>query len=296
MTSQKQKHHHNNHQPVLLDEVIRLLAPQEGESYLDLTAGYGGHARTVGEMTKNVSGMILVDRDQNAIDTLGSFEAAGAKLIHSDFLSAAKELASEGKAFNMILLDLGVSSPQLDNAARGFSFAKEAKLDMRMDESQELTAETIVNTYPIDELTRILRSYGEVKNPNVQARAIAEARPIHTTSELAEVIKQCTPSKGKIHPATRTFQALRIAVNRELEQVEQVLPVLPDLLHRDGRLAIISFHSLEDRLVKQFFKEDEESGYEARLRILTPKPISGSEYDFHNPRARSAKLRAVVKK
>jgi len=127
--------------------VIRLLAPKEGESYLDLTAGYGGHARTVGQMTKNVSGMILVDRDQNAIDTLGSFKAAGAKLIHSDFLSAANELASEGKAFDMILLDLGVSSPQLDNATRGFSFAKEAKLDMRMDESQKLTAETIVNTY-----------------------------------------------------------------------------------------------------------------------------------------------------
>ena len=233
---------------------------------------------------------------KNAINTLGDFEAAGAKLIHSDFLSAAKELAQEGQTFGLILLDLGVSSPQLDNAARGFSFAKEAKLDMRMDESRELTAETIVNTYPEEELASVLRKYGEVKNPNVQARAIVEARPLSTTTELADVIKQCTPSKGKIHPATRTFQALRIAVNRELEQVEEVLPILPDLLQKDGRLAIISFHSLEDRLVKQFFKEEAESGYEARLRILTPKPISGSDNDVHNPRARSAKLRAVAKK
>jgi len=295
VTSQKQKQHHNNHVPVLLEEVLELLEPQVGEKYLDLTAGYGGHVKEILEVTKNVSGMILVDRDQNAIDSLASFEKAGARLIHSDFASAADKLRDENERFDMILLDLGVSSPQLDNATRGFSFQKEAKLDMRMDESQSLTAETIVNEYRYEDLAFILRNFGEVKRPGQVARAIVDARPIATTLELAEVIEKNSPSRGKIHPATRTFQAIRIAVNQELSQVSTVLPILPDLLNDNGRLVIISFHSLEDRLVKKYFQEEKENGYEARLRILTRKPISGSNNDVHNPRARSAKLRAAVK-
>jgi len=266
-----------------------------GEKYLDLTAGYGGHAKEVLEVTKNVSGMILVDRDRNAIDSLASFEKAGARLIHSDFVSAAEKLRDENEHFDMILLDLGVSSPQLDNKARGFSFQTEAPLDMRMDESQSLTARDVVNDYSYEDLRHILRSFGEVKRPGLVARAIVDARPLETTKELAQVVKRTTPSKGKTHPATRTFQAIRIAVNQELGQIESVLPMLPDLLGDDGRLVIISFHSLEDRLVKNFFREEKENGYEARLEILTKKPISGSNNDVHNPRARSAKLRAAVK-
>ncbi len=296
MTSQKQKQqHHNNHVPVLVDDVLKLLTPKEGESYLDLTAGYGGHASKVLEMTKNVSGMMLVDRDQNAIDSLAYLGKAGAQLIHSDFVGAAAKLTDEKETFDMILLDLGVSSPQLDNKARGFSFQTEAPLDMRMDESQSLTARDVVNDYSYEDLRHILRSFGEVKRPGLVARAIVDARPLETTKELAQVIMRTTPSKGKIHPATRTFQAIRIAVNQELGQLESVLPMLPDLLRDDGRLVIISFHSLEDRLVKNFLKEEKENGYEARLEILTKKPISGSNNDVHNPRARSAKLRAAVK-
>jgi len=166
---------------------------------------------------------------------------------------------------------------------------------MRMDESQSLSASTIVNKYPYEDLAFILRSFGEVKRPGQLARAIVDARPLATTLELADVIEQNTRSRGKIHPATRTFQAIRIAVNQELDQVTKVLPILPDLLKVGGRLVIISFHSLEDRLVKNFFKEEKENGYEARLRILTRKPISGSNNDVQNPRARSAKLRAAVK-
>lgn len=296
MTSQKQKQHHNNdHVPVLLDSVLELLEPKTGESYLDLTAGYGGHSLKVLEVTKNVSGMILVDRDQNAIDSLAYLKEAGARLIHSDFVSAAEDLRNEKETFDMILLDLGVSSPQLDNAARGFSFSKEASLDMRMDESQSITARDIVNDYSHQDLAYVLRTYGEVKRPGQVARAIIDARPLETTTQLADVIERNTPSRGKIHPATRTFQAIRIAVNQELAQVESVLPILPDLLKEGGRLVIISFHSLEDRLVKNYFREEKENGYEARLRILTRKPLSGSNQDVHNPRARSAKLRAAVK-
>ncbi len=295
MTSKKQKYHHNNHLPVLVDEVLELLNPKAGESYLDLTAGYGGHASKVLEVTKNVSGMILVDRDKNAIDSLSFLKEAGAKLIHSDLASAVASLNKHNESFDMILLDLGVSSPQLDNGARGFSFQKEAKLDMRMDESQSLTAETVVNEYSYEDLAFILRNFGEVKRPGQLARLLIDARPITSTLELAYVIEQNSTSRGKIHPATRTFQAIRIAVNQELDQVESVLPILPDLLKDDGRLVIISFHSLEDRLVKNFFKEEKENGYEARLRTLTKRPISGSHKDVHNPRARSAKLRAAVK-
>ena len=295
MTSQKQKHHHN-HLPVLLDEVIRLLDPKEGESYLDLTAGYGGHAQEVLSKTKYASGMMLVDRDVNAIDHLGFLAEKGARLVHQDFASATLKFRDSGEKFDMILLDLGVSSPQLDNSARGFSFQSEAKLDMRMDSTQELSAHQVVNNYSQDQLRQIIHDFGQERRASRVARAIVENRPIETTTRLAEVVKKASPSFGKIHPATRTFQAIRIAVNEELSQISNTLPVLPDLLNSRGRLVIISFHSLEDRIVKNFLKEDLESGYEARLENLTKKPISGSLNDVHNPRARSAKLRAVVKK
>lgn len=291
--------HHNVHIPVLLDATLDLLKPIQGENYLDLTAGYGGHASRFLETTGNYTDSVLVDRDSNAIATLGRFEQKGVRLLHTDFLSAAKQLVEEGKQFSCILVDLGVSSPQLDQGKRGFSFTNSGPLDMRMDDRQDVTASTLVNTLRADELVRIIREYGE--EPLGFARRIADAivreRPFTTTEELAELIKRQHRGKwSKTHPATRTFQALRIAVNDELRQVEYMLPLLPRLLKPGGRVGIISFHSLEDRLVKRYFAEQKDAGLEADLEILTKKPLDGATYDVHNPRSRSSKLRGAVKK
>lgn len=292
----KEAHHHNNsHIPVLLEAVVRILSPKSGESYLDLTAGYGGHASVVLSKTGDVGKLTLVDRDEHAIKSLSKSELNGARIIHQDFASAAKQLTEAGERFDMILIDLGVSSPHLDNAERGFSFQTDAKLDMRMDNRQQLTADELVNHCSEQELIRILREYGEEPKAKKIAAGIIAARPISTTLQLAEVVEKMYGRRGKIHPATRTFQALRIAVNEELSQLAAVLPLLPDLLNAGGRVAIISFHSLEDRLVKQFFANERQSGYEARLQVLTKKPVSGAHEDVLNPRARSAKLRAAVK-
>jgi len=293
------KEHPPHHVPVLLDATLDQLKPISGENYLDLTAGYGGHARQILATTNNYEDSTLVDRDDYAISHLNEFEQKGVRLLHTDFVSAARQLSEEGKQFNLVLIDLGVSSPQLDQHERGFSFTKNGPLDMRMDRRQEVSADTLVNTATRDELVRIITTYGE--EPVGFARRIAEAittsRPIHQTEELAELIKQSYRGKWKkIHPATRTFQALRIAVNQELRQVEEVLPLLPKLLKQGGRVGIISFHSLEDRLVKRYFAEQASAGYEAELEILTKKPLSGDIYDVHNPRSRSAKLRVAVKK
>ena len=291
--------HQNLHVPVLLEATLDSLHPIEGENYLDLTAGYGGHAECFLEVTKNFSDSVLVDRDDYAIARLSRFEQEGVRLMHTDFVSAAKALVKEGKQFDIVLADLGVSSPQLDQGERGFSFKNSGPLDMRMDRRQEVSAETLVNTLTADELIRIIRDYGE--EPHGFAKRIAEAivvnRPFTSTEELAELIKQQHRGKWtKVHPATRTFQALRIAVNQELRQVEELLPLLPRLLKNQGRVGIISFHSLEDRLVKRYFKEQIDAGLEAELQILTKKPLDGATYDVHNPRSRSSKFRAAVKK
>jgi 16S rRNA (cytosine1402-N4)-methyltransferase len=287
------------HVPVLLDATLDILAPKLDESYLDLTAGYGGHARRFLDVTENFTDSVLVDRDEFAIQQLEEFNQKGVTLLHTDFVSAARGLEQEGRQFSIILVDLGVSSPQLDKSERGFSFTKNGPLDMRMDNRQELTAAMLVNTLSVDELTHIITAYGE--EPLGAARrissAIIENRPFTETSALAEVIKQNIRGKWKkIHPATRTFQALRIAVNQELRQVEELLPLLPKLLKKGGRVGVISFHSLEDRLVKRYFSEQKNAGYEAELDILTKKPLAGDIYDVHNPRSRSAKLRVAVKK
>lgn len=291
------------HVPVLLQATLDTLHPIEGENYLDLTAGYGGHARRFLEVTENFTDSVLVDRDDFAIARLSEFEQKGVRLMHTDFVSAATALVEEGKQFNIVLIDLGVSSPQLDMGERGFSFKSSGPLDMRMDRRQDVTAATLVNTLPADELIQIIKRYGE--EPHGFAKRIAEAivayrkeqGPFTTTEELADCIKQNYRGKwSKIHPATRTFQALRIAVNQELRQVEQILPLLPRLLKPGGRVGVISFHSLEDRLVKNYFKEQRDAGLEAELQILTKKPLDGVTYDVHNPRSRSAKLRAAVKK
>ena len=293
------KEHPPHHVPVLLDASLRELAPKAGESYLDLTAGYAGHAQAILAITKNEKGSVLVDRDDYAIRHLQFLKDQGVSLIHADFTAAARQLAQNGHTFDIILIDLGVSSPQLDQGERGFSFSHNGPLDMRMDQTSGKTAADLVNTASLDELTTIIHTYGE--EPYMNAKHIAEqivaTRPFYETEPLAELIKQTSRGRhGKIHPATRTFQALRIAVNDELGQIEATLPLLPKLLNKEGRVGIISFHSLEDRLVKRFFKEQEENGLEGELHTLTKKPISGATDDVHNPRARSAKLRVAVKK
>ena len=242
-------------------------------------------------------GAVLVDRDDNAINTLGDLAEKGATLIHKDFVSAAQDLVKQGRTFDVILADLGVSSPQLDRAERGFSFRFDGPLDMRMDDTTEMTAADIINHASVDELVRLITLYGEETRSRAMhiAKAIVAHRPMTRTSELAELIERTVGRGGlKRHPATRTFQALRIEVNQELQQVEQVLPLLPQLLNPGGRVGIISFHSLEDRLVKRFFKEQSEAGYEAELMIPDKKLILGTT-DVHNPRSRSAKLRWAVK-
>ena len=287
------------HVPVLLEATLLSLKPKAGESYLDLTAGYGGHAREFLAATTNYAESVLVDRDDYAIERLKSFSDKGVRLLHTDFVSAAKQLIQEGKRFDIVLVDLGVSSPQLDKSERGFSFTNSGPLDMRMDRRQGVSAETLVNTASVHELTRIITQYGE--EPLGFARhistVIVSSRPLSTTEELASLIKDTYRGKWKkTHPATRTFQALRIAVNDELRQIEDLLPLLPRLLNPGGRLGIISFHSLEDRLVKRYLKEQFDLGLEAELLPLTKKPIAGNIYDVHNPRSRSSKFRAAVKK
>lgn len=286
------------HKPVLLEAALELLTPKEGESYLDLTAGYGGHAKAFIERTRNETSAILVDRDDFAISKLEDFERSGARLMHTDFVSAARQLINEGIQFDIVFIDLGVSSPQLDQGERGFSFKNSGPLDMRMDRRQKYSAEALVNNASYDDLVSIIHQYGE--EPLAKAKRIAYVivsnRPLQTTGELAELIKKTIRGqRSKIHPATRTFQSLRIAVNQEIQQLNELLPLLPKLLNKAGRVGIVSFHSLEDRLVKHYFAEQQKAGFESELKILNKKPIDGAMSDVNNPRARSAKLRAAVK-
>lgn len=299
MKNTHKKHQNQKHYPVLLEEVLAYLDPKEGEKYLDLTAGYGGHASEILDRTlRKPHSTTLVDRDQNAIDYLKQkFDDTDVDMIHTDFLSASRKLVANDKKFDLILADLGVSSPHLDDASRGFSIRTDGPLDMRMDERQSLTAAEIVNSYDEAELRRILRTYGEEPRATKIARLIVDHRPIHSTIELAEIVARAWPGHSKVHPATRTFQALRVAVNDELELLRLSLPLWIHLLAPGGRIAVISFHSLEDRLVKQAFVEVSGDRYDAVLRLLNKQPVTASENElFFNPRARSAKLRAAVKK
>jgi 16S rRNA (cytosine1402-N4)-methyltransferase len=282
------------HTPVLLDAVLRYLDPKAGERYLDLTAGYGGHAAEIQRRTKAT--MTLVDRDEHAIEQLKRRFGEGTELRQQDFLGASRDLLTVGERFDIILADLGVSSPHLNQVDRGFSWQAAGPLDMRMDQSQALTAEKVVNTWPEAELMRILREYGEEPKAAQIAALIAGNRPIKTTTQLADVVKRAWPGHSKVHPATRTFQAIRIAVNDELAMLEAALPLWLDLLKPEGRLGVISFHSLEDRIVKRFFREQGSEGYDASLRVVTKRPITAEPNELaFNPRARSAKLRVAVK-
>ncbi|HSW80269.1 MAG TPA: 16S rRNA (cytosine(1402)-N(4))-methyltransferase RsmH [Candidatus Saccharimonadales bacterium] len=285
------------HVPVLVAEILACLDPKPGDTYLDLTAGYGGHAKAIVGRTNNADGAVLVDRDPNAIKSLQALYADGKpQIIQADFLRASRQLEAEGRSFDLILADLGVSSPHLNDTSRGFAINAEGPLDMRMDTNQSLTAAEIVNTYSADDLADILRRYGEEPKANRIANLIVQGRPFETTSQLSQTVAKAWPGHSKIHPATRTFQAIRIAVNDELGQISESLPVWIDLLAPGGRIAVVSFHSLEDRLVKQAFQDESGDRYDAQLELLTKHPVvAGKEELVTNPRARSAKLRAAVK-
>jgi 16S rRNA (cytosine1402-N4)-methyltransferase len=284
------------HVPVLLAEVLSYLDPKSGESYLDLTAGYGGHASAVLERTGSPEHAVLVDRDSNAVQHLRTRFGESVTVRHDDFAHATQQLVTEGKRFDLILADLGISSPHIDQAHRGFSLSQDGPLDMRMDQEQELTAERIVNSYPEAQLITILQDYGEEPKARQVAHAIVQARPIRTTAELASIVARQWRGHSKIHPATRTFQAIRIAVNNELDQLRESLPKWNSLLSPGGRICIISFQSLEDRIVKQYFADHAGDRYDSDLRLLTKRPITAESTEIvHNPRSRSAKLRAAVK-
>jgi 16S rRNA (cytosine1402-N4)-methyltransferase len=292
----------------MLDEVVRVLEPRRGQAYLDGTAGWGGHAAAILKQIGPDGRAILVDRDAHAVQALSTAFGERAEIIHESYLDGAKRLLEDGTIVNLILLDLGVSSPQFDNADRGFSFKADAPLDMRMDQSQHRTAADIVNKTDERTLAKLIRDYGEEPKANAVARAIVAARPINTTLELARVVRRRAAGAKDTDAATRTFQAIRIATNDELAQLSQALPLLVRLLAPGGRIAVISFHSLEDRIVKQFFDLEARDcicppkqpvctcDHKASVRKLTSKPIlAGPNEIAINPRARSAKLRAAEK-
>lgn len=287
------------HTPVLLSEVLQVLQPKLGENYLDLTAGYAGHASEILDVTRHYKTSVLVDRDEFAINYLRrKFANEPIEIIQSDFCSAVWQLLESGATFDMILADFGVSSPQLDEPERGFSLREDGPLDMRMDRGQDLTADRIVNRWSVGDLERIFVEYGEISSGLAKkyAREIVQGRPWKSTLGLAEA-RFWGYRHGRVHPATRAFQAIRIAVNDELGEIERTLPALPKLLKPGGRVAMISFHSLEDRLVKRFFKDESTMGEESELEIITKKPMLAGNVELGiNPRARSAKLRAARKR
>lgn len=289
----------NQHIPVLLEEVLHYLNPQAGEHYLDLTAGYGGHATRVLERIGQDGTAVLVDRDQNAVAHVSELfkDDHRVQIVHNDYLHASKQLHEEGRTFDLILADIGLSSPHIDNASRGFSFQQDGPLDMRMDPRQSLTAADIINTWDREELIRLFQKYGEIHSAPRITDAIIAARPIVRTLALADVINASTRGYPKVRLEAQIFQALRIAVNGELQQLADSLPVWQSLLRPGGRLGIISFHSLEDRIVKQYLAEHGGERYDADLRILTGKPAtSTAQESVSNPRARSAKLRVAQRK
>lgn len=280
------------HVPVLLEETVRRLNPKKGDRYLDLTAGYGGHAEEVVKLIDDESLATLVDRDPFAVGKL-KLKFPKAEVLHMDFLGAVKLLAERGEKFNLILADLGVSSVQLDSADRGFGFQNSSELDMRMDSRQEVTAKTILNEYSEQELLRIIREYGDEPRARRIAKLIVESRPLNLTSELEAICKRVYPGYSKKNPATRTFQAIRIEVNDELGQLRSSLAPILNLMKPGARLVIITFHSLEDRLVKRFFK-DNSGRYDGVLKDLKVLKSSDTIDVVRNLRSRSAILRSVI--
>ena len=305
------------HKPVLLDECIEMLNIRPGGVYVDGTLGRAGHSR---EIVRRLTGgrLICIDQDTAAIRAAEERLAPRrdrVTLVHGNFSDLADILREAGvSGVDGALFDLGVSSPQLDDASRGFSYMQDAPLDMRMDNTAALTAREVVNTWSQEELRRILYEYGEERYAPAVARAIVRARetgPVETTLELAEIVRGAMPPaalREKQHPAKRTFQAVRIAVNGELDVLPPMLEAAVDSLNPGGRLAVITFHSLEDRIVKQTLREQARGctcprefpvcvcGKKPKIRLVTRKPIvPGAAELSENPRARSAKLRTAEK-
>jgi 16S rRNA (cytosine1402-N4)-methyltransferase len=302
------------HEPVLADEVTELLLPalEHGGVVVDATVGRGGHAGRILEEANQAS-LVGIDRDPDALVAARSHLTA-----HSDRLRLARgnfaQLEAVLERFGIasvrgVLLDLGVSSPQLDEAARGFSFRNAGPLDMRMDPGQSLSADAVVNGYSEGDLARVIRLYGEERFAARIAKAIVRHRPIDDTVALGDVVKEAIPAPARRrggHPARRTFQAIRIEVNDEIRSLEKVLPAAVELSEPGGRIVVLSYHSLEDRTVKRFFADEARGcvcppdlpicrcGAQARMRVLTRRPITPSpEEAARNPRASAAKLRAA---
>jgi 16S rRNA (cytosine1402-N4)-methyltransferase len=306
-----------DHVPVLAEEVRRLLDVQPGETVIDATFGAGGHATLLAPDLKGEGKFIGIDRDPSVKPYFESFRRrAGVptRFLSGDFADVFERLADNEVRADAILFDLGVSSMQLDRPERGFSYASDAPLDMRMDPSAEHSARDLVNEASERELTDIFRGYGEERYARPIAKAIVRRRrerPFERTGELVETIKAAIPTParfGEGHPARRVFQALRIAVNDELDALETALPAAVETLRPRGRIAVISFHSLEDRIVKRFFRREEHGctcppefpicvcGREPTLRVLTKKAIRPTAQEVAiNPRAGSARLRAAQK-
>jgi len=287
------------HHPVLREEVLALLQVVPNGNYVDGTLGLGGHAEAILQKASPEGRLLGIDRDQRAlVQATERLKGFGSRFIpeHGTYDQTSFLLKRHGiQSVRGMLLDLGVSSLQLEDASRGFSFLKNSALDMRMDLEEEVTARELLNDLPEKKLEAIFREYGEERFSKRIARLIVNSRaksPIETTSELAQIVSRAVPFSKKIHPATRVFQALRIAVNRELSILEAFLAKPPDFLQKEGVLAIISFHSLEDRIVKRAFRSFATSL--GNYRILTKKPWTAERQELaSNPRARSAKLRAI---
>jgi len=301
-TPERGGHGEIGHVPVLLKEAIDFLAVRRGGTYIDATVGLGGHSLEIARRLGAPGHLIGLDKDPAALEkagvrlrTSGLGEQADRpriELRHASFASLAEV---QGPMADGLLADLGVSSLQFADPMRGFSFQAEGPLDMRMDPQSELTAEQVVNQFDERELADLIYEFGEERRSRRIARAIVRSRPIRTTAQLAEIVSAAArPMKyERIHPATRTFQALRIFVNRELDDLRALLEAAPQILKPGGRLVIISFHSLEDRIVKDALRDGVKQGY---YKLLTKKPVTAREEEVdRNPRARSAKLRAAEK-
>jgi len=290
------------HIPVLKDEVLEYLDPRENENFIDCTAGEGGHTFAILERTAPNGKVLAIDKDVRNIELIkvrANEEGLNNRIITQEGNYADIDKIVKKEGFNNVsgfLFDLGLSSWHIDESGRGFSFRRDEPLDMRYHSGDGVTAWEIVNSWPPKEIELILREFGEERFAKRITEAIIsrrKVRKIDISSDLAGVISDNIPKTKRIHPATQTFQALRMVVNSELENIEKVLPLALENLERDGRMAIISFHSLEDRLIKRFFRE---MAAEGRVRILTKRPVVPSEEEIkNNSRSRTAKLRVLIK-